>query len=570
MTPKRRKMISKALLDLFESRAQEFQALINEKEETIEQYNTGDDSVQRELHKEIGETMSSAMNEIVILGNYFYHPTAYYNKLLTFNDINIGNKIWDEKNVIIRDNAYVWSLLPAFKTADGKMRAIDIIDQAAVGEMYTNSSFNSVDKGPGLDEPIVSTINVEDTCAIDTEEEQNDKNFVRIYEAFTEMKNSFISGGNFRDHGIDFKDEDSWPPYDVYGSSGFVPKLIPSSYEKIPILFHKSGMTFPYPSKAYIGDLIPENRYVVASNSDNSVISIIKVFDITEKGSSQGGEHGVSYSYEYKISATRIITPYHNTEVSLNKRISAAEAYKVFNLIKDLYLEHLTTFKTMLSNNTENYIVENSLNEAVDDLMNYINSSGAMNIVSNVLNFYSQATAFNELVKTRLNVLSNTINSEDNLDDIKELMSIRVGKSNGTLFDVFRRIEGMDAQYIRYIKGNKRIDFLKKKMLVAKVIEQPNNSYQITIERNIDLNYTNGEDFRKGDTIYLLDNIRPELLLKIVDIKYGTIEDVDSTNIKSDDMATAVKKVAVRFITVNRIVSKDFDKTENLRIVKLL
>ena len=35
-------------------------------------------------------------------------------------------------------------------------------------------------------------------------------------------------------------------------------------------------------------------------------------------------------------------------------------------------------------------------------------------------------------------------------------------------------------------------------------------------------------------------------------------------------MATAVKKVDVRFITVNRIVSKDFDKTENLRIVKLL
>ena len=98
MTPKRRKMISKALLDLFESRAQEFQALINEKEETIEQYDTGDDSVQRELHKEIGENMSSAMNEIVILGKYFYHPTAYYNKLLTFNDINIGNKIWDEKN----------------------------------------------------------------------------------------------------------------------------------------------------------------------------------------------------------------------------------------------------------------------------------------------------------------------------------------------------------------------------------------------------------------------------------------------------------------------------------------
>ena len=566
MTPKRRKMISKALLDLFESRAQEFQALINEKEETIEQYNTGDDSVQRELHKEIGETMSSAMSEIVILGNYFHHPATYYNKLLTFNDINIGNKIWDEKNVTIRDNAYVWSLLPKFKTDDGKMRAIDIIDQAAVGEMYTNSSFNSVDKGPGLDEPIVETISIEDTCSVDTIEEQNDKNFVRIYEAFTTMKNSFISGEAFRDHGINFKD-DSWPPYDVYGSSGYVPKLIPSSYEKItPISKNWSSPVSPYPSKAYIGDLIPENTYVVASNSDNSVISIIKVFNITETSSSQGTQNGVLYTYEYKISATRIITPYHNTEVSLNKKITAAEAYKVFNLIKDLYLEHLNTFKTMFSNNTENYI-----NEAVDDLMNYINSNGNMTTASNVLNFYSQATAFNILVNERINELSNnTINSEDNLDDIKELMSIRVGKSNGTLFDIFRRIEGMDAQYIRYIKGNKRIDFLKKKMLVAKVIEQPNNSYQITIERNIDKNYTNGEDFRKGDTIYLLDNIRPELLLKIVDIKYGTIEDVDSDKIKSDDMATAVKKVDVRFITVNRIVSKDFDKTENLRIVKLL
>lgn len=566
MTPKRRKMISKALLDLFESRAQEFQALINEKEETIEQYNTGDDSVQRELHKEIGETMSSAMSEIVILGNYFHHPATYYNKLLTFNDINIGNKIWDEKNVTIRDNAYVWSLLPKFKTNDGKMRAIDIIDQAAVGEMYTNSSFNSVDKGPGLDEPIVETISIEDTCSVDTIEEQNDKNFVRIYEAFTTMKNSFISGVNFVDHGIDFN-SDSWPPYDVYGSNGYVPKLIPSSYKKIPPISHYwSGTEFPYPSKAYIRDLIPENTYVVASNSDNSVISIIKVFNITETSSSQGTQNGVLYTYEYKISATRIITPYHNTEVYLNKKITAAEAYKVFNLIKELYLEHLNTFKTMFSNNTENYI-----NEAVDDLMNYINSSGAMNIVSNVLNFYSQATAFNILVNKRINELSNnTINSEDNLDDIKELMSIRVGKSNGTLFDIFRRIEGMDAQYIRYIKGNKRIDFLKKKMLVAKVIEQPNNSYQITIERNIDKNYTNGEDFRKGDTIYLLDNIRPELLLKIVDIKYGTIEDVDSDKIKSDDMATAVKEVDVRFITVNRIVSKDFDKTENLRIVKLL
>lgn len=566
MTPKRRKMISKALLDLFESRAQEFQALINEKEETIEQYNTGDDSVQRELHKEIGETMSSAMKEIVILGNYFHHPATYYNKLLTFNDINIGNKIWDEKNVIIRDNAYVWSLLPKFKT-DGKMRAIDIIDQTAAGEeMYTNSSFNSVDKGPGLDEPIVETISIEDTCSEDTIEEQNDKNFVRIYEAFTAMKNSFINGGAFRDHGIDFKSDSSWPPYDVYGSNGYVPKLIPSSYEKIPILYHRSGMPNAYSYKALIGDLIPKNTYVVASNSDNSVISIIKVFDITENSSEQGGEHGVSYSYEYKISATRIITPYHNTEVYLNKKINANEAYKVFNKIKELYLEHLTTFKTMFSNNTENYI-----NEAVDDLMNYINSNGNMTTASNVLNFYSQATAFNILVNKRINELSNnTINSEDNLDDIKELMSIRVGKSNGTLFDIFRRIEGMDAQYIRYIKGNKRIDFLKKKMLVAKVIEQPNNSYQITIERNIDINYTKGENFRKGDTIYILDDKRPELLLKIVDIKYGTIKDVDSTNIKSDDRTTAVKEVAVRFITVNRIVSKDFDKTENLRIVKLL
>lgn len=571
MTPKRRKMISKALIDLFDARAQEYQALINEQEETIDQYDTGDDLVQRELHKEIGETMVSAMNEIILTGNYYLHPSSYYNKLLTFSDINIGNRIWNELTITKRDNPYLWSILPTFKV-NNKIRALDIIDQAAVAEMYTNSSFNSVDKGAGLDEPIVSTMVIGDACAIDTDETQNDRNFIRLYEAFTDMKNSFINTGAFVDHGINFN-SNNWPPHDIYGDNGFIPTITPSTYDKIPIIYNWTNTNVyssPYPAGAYIGNLIPENIYVACSSLDDSIISIIKLFNITEESGTIPGGQGQVDTYTYSIDGTRIITTSHSTLLYVNKIISAANAYKVFDEIRTVYLSHLNTFKTMLSNNTENYTVENSLNIAVDNFLSYINSHSDMTTVSNVEDFYTQASAFNTLVNTRISTLASVINSEDNIDDIKELMSIRVGKSNGTLFDIFRRIEGMDSQYIRYIKGNSRITFLKKKMVVGKVIEQPNNSYQITIERNVDSNYTNGENFLIGDTIYLIDNIRPEIMLRIIDIKYGTIDDVDSTNINSSDMTTAVKKVDVRFITVDRIVSNDFDKTETLRIVKLL
>lgn len=568
MTPKRRKMISKALIDLFDARAQEYQALINEQEETIDQYDTGDDLVQRELHKEIGETMISAMNEIILSGNYYLHPSSYYNKLLTFSDINIGNRIWNELTITKRDNPYLWAILPTFKV-NSKIRALDIIDQAAVAEMYTNSSFNSVDKGAGLDEPIVSTMVIGDTCGIDETEIQNDKNFSRLYEAFTDMRTNFISGGVFVDYGLNFWNN-TWPPYDYYEEDGFVPTIIPSSYDKIPLTYTWTNNMYPYATGAYVENRIPENSYVVCSNSDDSVMSIIKVFDVIETASANGDGNGQIYNYSYTIDGLRTITPFHDTSLYVNKIITAVNAYKVFDLVRVVYIEHLNTFKTMLSNNTENYTIENSLNTAVDNFLSYLSSHSDMTTVSNVEDFYTQASAFNTLVNTRISTLASVINSEDNIDDIKELMSIRVGKSNGTLFDIFRRIEGMDSQYIRYIKGNSRITFLKKKMVVGKVIEQPNNSYQITIERNVDSNYTNGENFLIGDTIYLIDNIRPELMLKIVDIKYGTIDDVDSTNINSSDMTTAVKKVDVRFITVDRIVSNDFDKTETLRIVKLL
>ena len=564
MTPKKRRMISKSLLDLFEARAQEYQALVNERDETISQYDTGDDQVQRELHKEIGDTMIAAMNEIIRVGNYFIQPVNYCHKLLAFEDINLGNRVWSENSIIRRDNAYFWALLPTFHVS-GAIRPLDVIDTTSTTEMYTNSSFNSADKGPGLDEPIVSTLVVNQSCGLDTTEKEDNRTFTKLYEAFTAMKNTFIVNGAFVASGIDFW-SDSWPPHDVFGSDCYIPTLALSSYGKQTSSTYWSGSTSVYPYSAMIGNNIVAGTYVACSDINETAVGVAKVISVSEINHEANNEHGpAEYWYSYTLTV-RPVTNINSTPVLVKKALSSFGCTKVFEALKAAYISYMNEYKAFIALSESN-TTDNSLIQPIDNFIASLNTFD-MSTVYNVELFYNMATTFNNLVNNRITTLLSIINSEDNLDDLKEMASIRVGKSNGTLFDIFRRMEGMDAQYIRYTKGSKKIDFLKKKMLVAKILEQPNNSYQVTIEKTVDSNYTNGENFRIGDTVYIVDNVRPELAVTIVDIKYGTIEDVDSDNIKSNDMSTAVKKVDVRFITTNRIISSDFDQTENLRIVK--
>ena len=366
----------------------------------------------------------------------------------------------------------------------GTVRSPDVIN--SVPDMYNNLSFNSAENGPGKDEPFQTTISSTRMCDYDNTETTNLRNFKRIFDAFTNMRSAFINDGAFRASGNNFW-SDYWPPHDMYSWSGdyYIPSFTPSTYDKISDGFSYTNSMNPY--NANIADLMPNNTYVVCATQDLSTLKICKLYDVSEANTTIGHESGVEYVYTFSMKV-RILSETLDSPLYINIQVGADNAYRVFNELKNIYLLHLNTMKAFIATKTENYSSVNDLTSAINSFIAAINSIGSVNTVSKVDSFYSTASSFNTYVSSRISTLTGIINSEDNRDDIRELVSLRASKSNGTLFDVFRKIEGMDGQIARYKKGASRISFLKKKLITAEIIEQPNNSYQITLERQLDEN----------------------------------------------------------------------------------
>lgn len=600
MTPKRRKMISKSLLDLFSLREQEYEALVNERAECFSEYDTGDDATQRELHKEISETINLAMNEIEKLGNYQIIRDGYTYKLLTFETVDLATKVWtitpSDTLGIKYDCKYLWQLLPNYSFIwKGNLvnRPADLLNYDNIG-LYYNFLFNTTESGEGVNDPningvtvpgnrdiletrnlpyvpgsILPGISMATIYGVDSAGVYGDINSRRVFDAFTDLRTAFINAGSFRASGINFN-SDSWPPHDVYGDDGYVPIVKIGNYN-VGTTSKSATTDFGYPNNAWINGLIPENKWVVCTDASKAIIKIVKILTVTENETSSGNEGGSYYTYNFTASYKPLsIHTNSTTDFYIHNYLAGTSAYLVFENIRSTYISNMNALLSVIKKDDENYNSANSLYTAINDFLTYLNSGVDLNVVANVEDFYTRASAFNTLVLSRISTLNTSITNTDNIDDLKELITLRISKADGTVFNLFRKMEGMDSQYRKYKRGSRRIDFLKKKMIVAKVVEQPNNQYQITIDKKLNENYANTMRFSIGDTITIVDETHPELTTKIVDIKEGTIDDVDSSKISGDDVSSATKKKDVKFITTDRIISSDFDKDDVLRIIKEL
>lgn len=124
----------------------------------------------------------------------------------------------------------------------------------------------------------------------------------------------------------------------------------------------------------------------------------------------------------------------------------------------------------------------------------------------------------------------------------------------------------MDSTYRKYIKGGDKIAYYASKLVTTKVLEAPNNSYTLTIPKTLHSVYSSS--FNVGDMIYILDDNKPEMKLQIIGVSYGSIDDEDNMVTSTDSASASTAKVQVKYLKCNRIISNDFDKAANLRIVK--
>lgn len=561
MTSEKRKIVSKSLLDLFSERERELGAVMTERDETIKDYDEGEDLAYRKLMKDTVMPIQNILKELTFYGNYIITENdPYYNCMSTWQSLDLDDKILQNPSASREDLKILWDTLPIWNNE----RLLNVLSTPPANYFFTNLDFNTVERntlGKDLPLELIGTT----THINDASETVNENNFKRLFDAFTDLKTAFINNSSYGPYGIDYS-LSTWTPKTATPPVTYTPSFTPFSKAKLGsnAINQETNNSTIYPS---IDAQIPTGKYVVCS-TNNSNIKIAKIYSIVETKPSittGGSTPTTTHGWTYQITEIRCLSTTGDDLLSIHKKIEVGDAPYVFFELKKIYLERCNSLKAILEAEASPYYIEtNSLKTSLNALITQLGTVTIYSTAANIISLYNTAKTFNDAVAARYGQINTSLAAA--LTDFKDNLKIRFNKS-GSLFNIFRRIEAIDGTYNNYLKGFNKVNFLKTNLITTKVIKQPNNDYTIIIKSTLNEAYGSG-GFEVGDTIYILDDNKPELKLKIINIITSEIEDEDNISVGGTDKVGVVKTIKIKILTVDRIISIDFEKGANLRIVK--
>ena len=415
LTTTKRKILSKTVLDIINSRKDEYTSITDETTSVIDKYSktSEEDYTQRLLFEAPAKLIINAIKELILYNN-IKNPENNFYDYIDIQPIDIKSKFWDNTSRTINDVKYFWDLLPDYTN-----RSLNILNTS---NLFTNLDFNTISTGEGNIDPIINNIKFDSAYTLDSSDSSNNINLIRLFEAASQFSSDFISNGSFIDHGINFTNTSEWPPY-MYGVTYLPSTIIPDTYQSFNSL-NILSTTVSGTVAATISSVIPENKYYIAVNETNTKFRIIKIYDTTETLTDSNGDTIWNFSFN----SIRCLN--HEEDFNtyyINKKISAADAYKVFEELRKLFISTSNSILAFLNTGTDEFISDYT--NYKNNLITFINQLNTMGIIidynsTNI--FLNYVNAFKTIVDNRIITLKNRLIDENTLEDIKEVIKLRL------------------------------------------------------------------------------------------------------------------------------------------------
>lgn len=275
-----------------------------------------------------------------------------------------------------------------------------------------------------------------------------------------------------------------------------------------------------------------------------------------------------------------------SVKIPYKKRISNAGLQ---NVITELY-KKMSNAYTIYSNAEPNTRCETGepevfYNDKINKLKSIVVSSGAS--AETLLKIKTLSREIKSWAKTRGKDLYAQTTDDNNAGKFIEALRKRLDKNTGTIMRWYQSLISIDSEYKKVQNSSGMIRYIISDMLVTKVVntDDQNLFFNQNCPRFIDIEIPDsmydefGYYFKKGDTIYIIDDIHSEVVSKILNIETISVASTDYSNVNLEDynggkMKGAVTKYKNAYrITLDKplpVYYSNGNDVSSLRVMKII
>lgn len=275
-----------------------------------------------------------------------------------------------------------------------------------------------------------------------------------------------------------------------------------------------------------------------------------------------------------------------SAKIPYKKRISNAGLQ---NVITELY-KKMSNAYTIYSNAEPNTRCETGepevfYNDKINKLKSIVINSGAS--AETLLKIKTLSREIKSWAKTRGKDLYAQTTDDNNAGKFIEALRKRLDKNTGTIMRWYQSLISIDSEYKKVQNSSGMIRYIISDMLVTKVVntDDQNLFFNQNCPRFIDIEIPDsmydefGYYFKKGDTIYIIDDIHSEVVSKILNIETISVASTDYSNVNLEDynggkMKGAVTKYKNAYrITLDKplpVYYSNGNDVSSLRVMKII
>ena len=275
-----------------------------------------------------------------------------------------------------------------------------------------------------------------------------------------------------------------------------------------------------------------------------------------------------------------------NTTIPYKRRVSDAG---IQNVITELYRKMSNAYGVYV-NAEPNVRCETGepaifYNDKINKLKSIVVNSGAS--AETLLKIKTLSREIKSWAKTRGKDLYAQTTDDNNAGKFIEALRKRLDKNTGTIMRWYQSLISIDSEYRKVQNSSIMTKYILADMLVTKVVNTDDQSLFLNqnCPRFIDVEIPDsmyndlGYYFKKGDTIYIVDDIHSEVVSKIVNIETISVASTDYSNVNLEDynggkMKGAMTKYRNAYrITLDKnlpIYYSNGNDVSSLRVMKII
>ena len=180
-------------------------------------------------------------------------------------------------------------------------------------------------------------------------------------------------------------------------------------------------------------------------------------------------------------------------------------------------------------------------NDKINKIKSFVSNSGASGEM--LLRIKTLCNEIKAWAKTRGKDLYAQTTDDNNAGKFIEALRKRLDKNTGTIMRWYQSLISIDSEYRKVQNSSGMTKYVLTDMLVSKVVNTDDQNLFLNqnCPRFIDIEVPDsmydelGYYFKKGDTIYIIDDIHSEVVSKIVNIETISVTSTDYSNVSLED-----------------------------------